>query len=182
MRLDLANLAANICPDGPSTRRVWDAQYICTWFSRAARGVLRSRAVDGVAHAGRLSVFCTCFRVYHSVVLTGQQRNMISSSAWGTKWYITLFVNTVPFSTQLRLWDALWLDGRDVIVATAIAIVWSFKGEYHITKGLKLIDQTSWPIQAQHSNPSCRSCRVILFQRTKTRCFGGLNDYCINLG
>jgi hypothetical protein len=55
---------------------------------------------------------------------------MISSSAWGTKWYITLFVNTIPFSQQLRIWDALWLDGRDIIVLTSIAILWSFKGEY----------------------------------------------------
>ncbi|WVQ99910.1 hypothetical protein IAU59_007053 [Kwoniella sp. CBS 9459] len=55
------------------------------------------------------------------------QRNMISSSAWGTKWYITLFVNTVPFSQQLRIWDALWLDGRDVMVVTSLAILWAFK-------------------------------------------------------
>ena len=63
---------------------------------------------------------------------------MISSSAWGTKWYITLFVNTVPFSQQLRLWDALWLDGRDVIIITAIAILWSFRGESIISKSSKL--------------------------------------------
>ncbi|ORX38596.1 rab-GTPase-TBC domain-domain-containing protein [Kockovaella imperatae] len=55
------------------------------------------------------------------------QRNMISSSAWGTKWYITLFVNTVPFSQQLRIWDALMMDGRDVIVIVSIAILWAFK-------------------------------------------------------
>ncbi|KAK8854863.1 hypothetical protein IAR55_003602 [Kwoniella newhampshirensis] len=55
------------------------------------------------------------------------QRNMISSSAWGTKWYITLFVNTVPFSQQLRLWDAMWLDGRDVMIMTSVAILWSFR-------------------------------------------------------
>ncbi|WWC63189.1 uncharacterized protein I303_105789 [Kwoniella dejecticola CBS 10117] len=55
------------------------------------------------------------------------QRNMISSSSWGTKWYITLFVNTVPFSQQLRLWDALWLDGRDVMIITSLAILWAFK-------------------------------------------------------
>ena len=62
-------------------------------------------------------------------LLVDQQRNMISSSAWGTKWYITLFVNTVPFSQQLRLWDVLWYDGRDVMVMTSIAILWAFKGE-----------------------------------------------------
>ncbi|EIW67373.1 hypothetical protein TREMEDRAFT_13152, partial [Tremella mesenterica DSM 1558] len=55
------------------------------------------------------------------------RRHMISSSAWGTKWYITLFVNTIPFAQQLRLWDALWLDGRDVIVLMSLAILWAFK-------------------------------------------------------
>ncbi|WVQ81932.1 hypothetical protein IAT38_004059 [Cryptococcus sp. DSM 104549] len=55
------------------------------------------------------------------------QRNMISSSAWGTKWYITLFVNTVPFSQQLRLWDVLWLEGRDTMIITSLAILWAFR-------------------------------------------------------
>lgn len=55
------------------------------------------------------------------------RRNFISSSAWGTKWYITLFVNTVPFSQQLRLWDALWIDGRDITVLTSVAILWAYR-------------------------------------------------------
>ncbi|WVN90220.1 uncharacterized protein L203_105456 [Cryptococcus depauperatus CBS 7841] len=55
------------------------------------------------------------------------QRNMISSSAWGTKWYITLFVNTFPFSQQLRIWDVLWMEGRDTIIITSIAILWAFR-------------------------------------------------------
>lgn len=54
---------------------------------------------------------------------------MISSTSWGTKWYITLFVNTLPFSQQLRLWDALWLDGRDVMVMVTVAILWAFRGK-----------------------------------------------------
>lgn len=52
---------------------------------------------------------------------------MISSSAWGAKIYITLFVNTVPFTTQLRIWDALFLDGYDVMVVGVIAILWAFR-------------------------------------------------------
>lgn len=55
---------------------------------------------------------------------------MISSTAYTTKWYITLFANTVPFQTQLRLWDAFFLEGRDMIVIIAIAILWIFKGEW----------------------------------------------------
>jgi len=52
---------------------------------------------------------------------------MISASSYATKWYITLFANTVPFHTQLRIWDALFLDGRDVLVMTSVAIIWAFR-------------------------------------------------------
>ncbi|ODO06655.1 hypothetical protein I350_04013 [Cryptococcus amylolentus CBS 6273] len=55
------------------------------------------------------------------------QRNTISSTSWGTKWFITLFVNTVPFSQQLRIWDVLWMEGRDVIIITSLAILWAFR-------------------------------------------------------
>jgi len=54
-------------------------------------------------------------------------KNMISSTSFVTKWYITLFANTVPFQTQLRLWDAFLLEGRDVLVVTAVAILWVLK-------------------------------------------------------
>lgn len=52
---------------------------------------------------------------------------MISSSAWGAKIYITLFVNVVPFNTQLRIWDALFVDGYDVMVVAVLAILWAFR-------------------------------------------------------
>ena len=73
--------------------------------------------------------------------MPSKQRNVISSSAWGTKWYITLFVNTVPFAQQLRLWDALWLDGRDIMVLMSIAIIWAFRGTHTNNDGdRRLID------------------------------------------
>lgn len=53
---------------------------------------------------------------------------MISSTSFVTKWYITLFANTVPFQTQLRLWDAFLLEGRDVLVVAAVAVLWIVKG------------------------------------------------------
>lgn len=56
-------------------------------------------------------------------------KNMISSTSFVTKWYITLFANTVPFQTQLRLWDAFLLEGRDVLVVTAVAILWVVKDQ-----------------------------------------------------
>ncbi|TDL20883.1 hypothetical protein BD410DRAFT_317929 [Rickenella mellea] len=37
------------------------------------------------------------------------KKHMISTTSYATKWYITLFANSVPFQTQLRLWDAFLL-------------------------------------------------------------------------
>ena len=53
---------------------------------------------------------------------------MISTTSYATKWYITLFANSVPFQTQLRLWDIFLLEGQDVFVAVAVAIVWVYRG------------------------------------------------------
>lgn len=61
-------------------------------------------------------------------VYSAFQKHMISTTSYATKWYITLFSNSVPFQTQLRLWDAFLLDGYDVFVAMAVAIVWAYRG------------------------------------------------------
>ncbi|PVG01819.1 hypothetical protein CPB86DRAFT_834206 [Serendipita vermifera] len=55
------------------------------------------------------------------------KKNMISTTAYAVKWYITLFANTVSYQTQLRLWDAYFLEGKDVLVLMAVAILWAFK-------------------------------------------------------
>lgn len=57
------------------------------------------------------------------------KQQMISTTSYATKWYITLFANSVPFHTQLRLWDAFFLEGPDLIIVVAVAIVWVHKGE-----------------------------------------------------
>jgi len=59
------------------------------------------------------------------------KKNMISTTSYATKWYITLFANSVPFQMQLRLWDAFLLEGPDIFVVTAIAVVWVYRD--HIT-------------------------------------------------
>lgn len=56
------------------------------------------------------------------------KKHMISTTSYATKWYITLFANSVPFQTQLRLWDAFLLEGYDLFVAMAVAIVWVYRG------------------------------------------------------
>ncbi|KZT73319.1 RabGAP/TBC [Daedalea quercina L-15889] len=59
------------------------------------------------------------------------KKHMISTTSYATKWYITLFANSVPFQTQLRLWDAFLLEGYDIFVVVAVAIVWAYRD--HIT-------------------------------------------------
>ena len=54
--------------------------------------------------------------------------HMISTTSYATKWYITLFANSVPFQTQLRMWDVFLVEGHDVFVAVAVAIVWVYRG------------------------------------------------------
>lgn len=56
------------------------------------------------------------------------KKHMISTTSYATKWYITLFANSVPFQTQLRLWDAFLLEGYDLFVAVAVSIVWVYRG------------------------------------------------------
>lgn len=54
------------------------------------------------------------------------QVNGIVPSAYATSWYMTLFSSTLPFSTQLRVWEAFLLDGRDVLVCVALAILHAY--------------------------------------------------------
>lgn len=56
------------------------------------------------------------------------KKHMISTTSYATKWYITLFANSVPFQTLLRLWDAFLLEGPDLFVVVATAIVWAYRG------------------------------------------------------
>lgn len=55
------------------------------------------------------------------------KQQMISTTSYATKWYITLFANSIPFHTQLRLWDAFFLEGPDLFIVVAVAIVWVHK-------------------------------------------------------
>jgi len=55
------------------------------------------------------------------------EKNMVSTTSYATKWYITLFTNSFPYQMQLRIWDAFLLEGQDVIVLFAIAIMWALK-------------------------------------------------------
>ena len=87
---------------------------------------------------------------------------MISTSAYGTKWYITLFANSVPFATQLRLWDGFLLEGLDFLVVTAVAIIWHFQREQLLSLPLPVTTQvliTPPPVQTISPLPTPRSSR-----------------------
>ncbi|TBU40021.1 rab-GTPase-TBC domain-containing protein [Dichomitus squalens] len=59
------------------------------------------------------------------------KKHTVSTTSYATKWYITLFANSVPFQMQLRLWDAFLLEGHDIFVVVALAIIWVYRD--HIT-------------------------------------------------
>lgn len=66
---------------------------------------------------------------------------MISSTSYTTKWFITLFANTVPFQTQLRLWDVFFLEGKDALVMASVGILWVFRGNEAFVHPFKLNSQ-----------------------------------------
>ncbi|KAK9248952.1 rab-GTPase-TBC domain-containing protein [Lipomyces tetrasporus] len=54
----------------------------------------------------------------------------IEPTFYATKWYLTLFSYSVPFSTQLRIWDVFFLlgdDGLGVIHAAALTLLDSMR-------------------------------------------------------
>lgn len=62
-------------------------------------------------------------------VYAALKKHMISTTSYATKWYITLFANSVPFQTLLRLWDAFLLEGPDLFVVVAVSVIWSYRGK-----------------------------------------------------
>lgn len=100
--------------------RLHDAYSLHTVFSPGFPGLLEAIYVQE-----RLT------QVAMPGVYAAFQKNMISTTSYATKWYITLFANSVPFQTQLRLWDVFLLEGYDIYIAVAVAIVWVYRD--HIT-------------------------------------------------
>ncbi|KAF8846007.1 RabGAP/TBC [Paxillus ammoniavirescens] len=100
--------------------RLHDAYSMHTVFSPGFPGLLETIYVQERMMELKMPAVYAAFK-----------EHMISTTSYATKWYITLFANSVPFQTQLRLWDAFLFDGQDVFVAVAIAIVWAYRD--HIT-------------------------------------------------
>ncbi|CBQ68826.1 conserved hypothetical protein [Sporisorium reilianum SRZ2] len=67
-------------------------------------------------------------RTYMPQLAAVLEQHGVVASAYATKWFITLFSNSMPFETQLRVWDAWLLDGQDVVSLVAVAIIWAHRG------------------------------------------------------
>ncbi|WFD39851.1 uncharacterized protein MJAP1_002832 [Malassezia japonica] len=70
----------------------------------------------------------------------------VAPSAFATGWYMTLFSGVLPFSTQLRLWDAFLLDGHDVVTLAAVAIVQTLEPRLSTPPTDWLVEALSAPI------------------------------------
>lgn len=110
-------------------------------------------------------------------VFAAFKKHMISTTSYATKWYITLFANSVPFQTQLRLWDAFLLDGHDVFVVVAVAIVWVYRGTLllisHIRLSADCFEQNTLRPHQRTSRVFCRCFPLSSYRRTKTPCWSG---------
>ena len=57
------------------------------------------------------------------------KQHMVATTSYATKWYITLFANSIPYQTHLRLWDVFLLEGPDLFVIVATSIIWAYRGQ-----------------------------------------------------
>ncbi|KAL7413329.1 rab-GTPase-TBC domain-containing protein [Mrakia frigida] len=83
---------------------------------------------------GMLEAFYVQERILESMlpeVYGALKKEMISTSSYATKWYITLFSTTLPFHTQLRIWDAFFLEGQDLLIVVSVGILWAFRDNLH---------------------------------------------------
>jgi hypothetical protein len=102
------------------------------------------------------------------------KKHMVSTTSYATKWYITLFANSVPFQTHLRLWDAFLLEGPDLFVIVAISIIWAYRGQcVHVSANRTRMEVDTRPQNtSRQSRPTlrrfCPYYRHFSYLRTKT--------------
>lgn len=107
------------------------------------------------------------------------KKHMVSTTSYATKWYITLFANSVPFQTQLRLWDAFLLEGHDIFVVVAVAIVWAYRGErFTVTSSSSVNErgmarQIILPLNRPTSRRFCLSYHRSSYRRMRTLSYSG---------
>lgn len=125
-----------------------------------------------------------CFHIQEKLVQTLMpevhkvfEENNITISSFATKWYITLFANGISFSTQLRIWDAFLLEGKDVLILVPTAIIWVLRRKFRyqqLWNWGRLADIHSslcWQVtSSRHKrtlSPFSRCCPASLCQKTR---------------
>lgn len=56
-------------------------------------------------------------------------KHNVDSILYSLKWFFVIFVERVPFSLSLRIWDIYLMDGESVVVAMAFTILWLHRNE-----------------------------------------------------
>ena len=100
------------------------------------------------------------------------KKHIVSTTSYATKWYITLFANSIPYQTHLRLWDAFLLEGPDLFVIVAVSIIWVHRGmcvdfyepDKDIERRSKIASRPSRPTLRR----CCPYCRHFSCLRTRT--------------
>jgi len=86
------------------------------------------------------------------------KKHIVSTTSYATKWYITLFANSIPYQTHLRLWDVFLLEGPDLFVIVAVSIIWVHRGMcVHFCELNKDVERPS-KIALRPSRPTLRRC------------------------
>lgn len=78
------------------------------WSLRGMDTLFRN-GFDGLMSA--LTIFETDWLAQKSDIAKKLQDLNVSSTAYGTRWYLTLFNMSIPFAAQLRVWDVFMLLG-----------------------------------------------------------------------
>ena len=56
------------------------------------------------------------------------------------QWFLTLFATCLPKATALRVWDAILLEGSEILLRTSVAI-WSLLESYVVSESPSLLCQ-----------------------------------------
>ncbi len=97
------------------------------------------------------------------------KKHTVSTTSYATKWYITLFANSIPFQTHLRLWDAFLLEGPDLFVIVAVSIIWTYRGMWITIDRIAGLTppQIISPLTRPTSRRYCPYCHPFLCQKTR---------------
>jgi len=119
----------HITPDG----HLHDAYHMHDIFSPGFPGLLESIYVQERITEELMPEVYAAFK-----------RHIVSTTSYATKWYITLFANSIPYQTHLRLWDAFLLEGPDLFIIVAVSIIWVHRGMcvhlYNRTRTLNAVE------------------------------------------